>query len=196
MNKWKIVSIVLGISMLMFGFYYLNSDVGLKKSQEEKENISGFLSQYFQLNGRIMGTDIENMECGLVRENVLLSDMVKEKPILVYRYVASGCRPCIEKDLGLLTERFKQSDSTLVRVFGSYSSRRDYLIGYNNKTIELPIYNVPENSINLETEEYGISYCFILHPNMKVSNVFIPDQNNQEYTRQYFLAVKRFLNDL
>lgn len=195
MNKWKIISIVLISIIILFGLYSINNNLLLEKSQKDEQLEKGILSHYFQLNGQIMGTTIEDVECDSRQEKILLSNMVEEKPILIYRYIMNGCKPCIEKDLVLLTKYFKRSDSTLVRIIGSYNSRRDYLIANNEKKIKLQLYNIPEKSLDLQLEEYELSYCFVLHPNMKISNVFIPDQNNPEYTRQYFEAVKRFLDD-
>lgn len=61
MNKWKLVSIALGIGILLFIFYSLNSDVEMIKYQKEKASVTGALSHYFQLNSQIMETQIENI---------------------------------------------------------------------------------------------------------------------------------------
>lgn len=73
MNKWKLVSITLGLGILLFGFYSLNNDVEMVKYKKEKASVTRALSHYFQLNSQIMGTQIENIECDLVRDKMLLS---------------------------------------------------------------------------------------------------------------------------
>jgi len=193
MNKWKITCVVLALATISLGFYTLNNETIVREYQNEEYTRTGILSHFFQLNSKMMGTVVNDLECEAENGNVLLSEIGNNKPVLVYRYTENDCQSCIEKDLKILYKYFEESDSTLVRVLSTYHSRRQYLVEKNN--IKLPLFNIPKDTLSLETERYGTSYCFVLYPNMKVSNVFIPDQQNPEYTNQYFEAVKRFLSD-
>lgn len=193
MNKWKIVCALLSIMILYFTFFLLNNEDAFKNNQRDKQIMEGYLSHYFLLNSEIMGVKINDLECETEKSNLSLSNLVKDKPILIYRYSDTSCQPCIDEHLILLKKNFKESDPIII--LGSFQSRKYYLIIKKNKVRDFVLYSIPINSLNIDIDQYGLPYCFILHPNMKISNVFIPDQNNPEYTRQYFEAVKRFLDD-
>jgi len=61
--------------------------------------------------------------------------------------------------------------------------------------IELPIFKIPQDAFNWILEDYGKPYYFVLHPDLTVSDIYIPDNAFPELNKQYFERVKKLLSD-
>ena len=81
----------------------------------------------------------------------------------------------------------------LVVVLASYSSRRDFLISAQNHNLNSPLLLIPPNAFDWWFEQSNIPYFFVLHPNMRISNIFVPDERYPELTIRYLESIKRLL---
>ena len=61
--------------------------------------------------------------------------------------------------------------------------------------IELPIFRIPQDALDWEIEEHNVPYYFVLHPNLTVSHIYIPDKYFPELNKNYLESIKIFLKD-
>ena len=110
-----------------------------------------------------------------------------------YRYMqAGGCRPCYEEQIRLLQEVFKNIPQSAA-ILASYSSRRDFLISARDNVLETPIFHIPLGVFDWQFEQSSIPYFFALHPCLRISNIFVPNEHEPELTRRYLESIKRLL---
>ena len=122
-----------------------------------------------------------------------LSELFNGNPILIYRYTeVGGCRPCYERQIRLIQDIFKNIPQR-VAILASYDSTIDFLISIRNKTAKTSIFYIPSNAFNWQFEQSGIPYYFVLHPCMRISNIYVPDEREPELSRRYLESIKRLL---
>ena len=69
------------------------------------------------------------------------------------------------------------------------------MIFKNIQKIKIPTYFIPSDTLNWKAEESGKPYYFVLHPDMKISHIYVPDKNFPEQNKHYLEGVKRFLSE-
>ena len=122
-----------------------------------------------------------------------LSELVSEGLILIYRYIqVGGCRPCYEEQIRLTQEIFTDSPQS-VAILASYDSNRDFFISIRGKGLRVPIYHIPLNAFDWRVERYNAPYFFVLHPCLRISNIFVPNEREPELTIRYLESIKRLL---
>ena len=127
----------------------------------------------------------------LSKENSL-SELVKNKPLLIYRYSDVNCVSCYENEIKTLQESFSDLLESAV-ILCSYQSDRDLRTFRRLNIIKLPLYCISFDAFTWTVEDYGNPYYFVLHPNMKISHIYVPDKRYPELNKQYLEGVKRFL---
>ena len=131
-------------------------------------------------------------------EGRLLSKMVKDKPVLIYWFTSQSCKECNIDALKEL-EKEIQKDASANRDFFiilcSNETERDLMILRRTYKFSLPVYKIPADAMNWAMEESNKPYYFVLHPNMKISHIYVPDKEHSDLNKQYLEGVKRFLQD-
>ncbi|MDR1743292.1 MAG: hypothetical protein LBR48_05660 [Dysgonamonadaceae bacterium] len=61
--------------------------------------------------------------------------------------------------------------------------------------IDLPLFRISQNAFNWIAEDYDNPYYFVLHPDMTVSDFYIPDKAYPELTQQYLSNIKKLLSE-
>jgi hypothetical protein len=159
---------------------------------QEKEE---FYRLHFDLNNKMAGLIAPDVFCikSSTEEN-LLSEMVKDQPLLIYRYTHKNCNTCYLEELKALQEDFPDCFD-FISVLCSYQSDKELLIHKRTHKIKLSLYNVPFDAFNWIVEDYNEPYYFVLHPNMKISNIYVPNKAYPEMNKMYLEGIKRFLSD-
>jgi hypothetical protein len=127
------------------------------------------------------------------KDSTLLSKLVKTKPVLVLRYSSTNCNTCYEKALNDMTDVFGETVQSTI-VLCSYLVERDFLIFKRVNQIKYPIYRIESDAFDWTVESYNIPYYFVLHPDMKISNVYIPNKSFPEMNGAYLESIKRLFN--
>ncbi|MDR2969857.1 MAG: hypothetical protein LBV32_09695 [Tannerellaceae bacterium] len=153
-----------------------------------------FYQLNFDLNNKMTGLVVPDIFCTKSRnERYLLSEIPESRPLLIYRYSHKNCTPCYIEDLEMLQEEFSDSFDLLM-VLCSYQTERDFVIFKRLHQKKLPGYHIPIHAFDWIVEDYGNPYYFVLHPDMKISHVYVPNKIYPEFNRQYLEGVKRFLS--
>lgn len=122
--------------------------------------------------------------------------MSKDKPVLIYWFSRESCYECYVDALMELEKEIQKEVSEngdFVKILCSYETERELMILRRTYRFSLPIYKIPPNSFNWTAEERNVPYFFVLHPDMKISHIFVPDRENPEFSRQYLESMKRLL---
>ena len=152
-----------------------------------------FLRYNFELNNKMSGLTTPDILYSEYRKEMKhLSEVVKDRPLLIYRFTSSNCNKCYIEDLQNLQMQFS-NNYDIVSALCSHRNERDLLILLKTYSIELSVFLIKHDSFNWIAEEEFKPYYFVLHPNMKISHIYVPDRNFPELNKQYIEGVRRFL---
>jgi len=202
MKDIKVIILIIGASVIFVSFYFLNKITELKQTQKTISDFAasvqlreGFYKINFEHNCKMAGDSAPDIVCEKnKKEHLYLSALTKKKPLLIYRYANMECQPCFENELKELHGVFINS-SEMVVILTSYRSMRDFYIFERKNNMDIPVYYINDDSFNWSVEDLQKPYFFILHSDMKISNIYIPSKDFPELNRQYLEGVKRFLSE-
>ena len=189
---------------LFFGFYFLNE---MQKTKQNQVAFSKFIAKIqveadlyrmnYELNIKMTGLKAPEVHCEESQnERRDLSYMVKDKPLLIYRFEGSNCTPCLEDILKeLLIQLSNSIDPDNVRMLVSRLTGRELKSFKRTHNIQIPIYIIPDESFDWIAEKNNRPYFFVLHPDMKISHIYVPNKDFPELNKQYLEDVKSFLSN-
>jgi hypothetical protein len=147
-----------------------------------------------ELNKQLRNISIPDILCeDSESKKFNISVLVSEMPVLVYRYSELNCNTCYEIELASLQEMFLNEYRDKVAILCSYQIRKYFTIFKKMNQIKLPIYRIPQEAFNWKIEDYGNPYYFVLHPDMTVSDFYIPDKIYPELNKEYLERIKAIL---
>ena len=151
-----------------------------------------------------------NFITNIMNSNLYLSDvMVKDvnntiiplldtfergqKQLLICRFSQSHCESCVDFSIQFLKERIDIIGRNNLIFLGNH---RNNFIFFKTVTMydihDLRVYNCP--TINIQAEELGFPYYFVLNSDLQISNVFVPDKSEPHIANEYLENIgKRFL---
>ena len=196
-NKILLLLLTLFISISLL-FYVLNKQTKIEYDRIQKEKLElklAFIKLNKEINEQLADISIQNIiiEDSLSKQH-FLSDLINWKPVLIYRYSELNCNTCYETEIDLLHKLFAENKQRMI-ILCSYKMKQYFLMFKRMNKILLPIYRIPQNSFSWEMEDYGSPYYFVLHPDMKISHIFVTDKEYPELNKQYLESVKRLLQD-
>lgn len=121
-------------------------------------------------------------------DSITFANLIK-RPVLVLRYNELGCQTCVDKLLAelLKSETFNDSNTLLL----TYYPEPAYLRQFKRvNRLSMPIYNM--KNTNLPPDKLNQPYFFVLHKDLTVSNVYIPEDGDNDGVSIYlnFIANK------
>ena len=201
MNSKSVTITLLAIAvvlLLSLTLYFLNENIKIENSKRQLSREIAMMSVRefsFDLNNTMTGLKAPPDVVCITRDNdeKYLSELTNGRAILIYRYMqAGGCRPCYEEQIRLLQEIFKNIPQSTA-ILASYSSRRDFRISARDNVSEILMLYIPSNAFDWQFEQSSIPYFFVLHPCLRISNIFVPNKHEPELTRRYLESIKRLL---
>jgi hypothetical protein len=203
MKDIKNTLLIIACVVILFQYtYYKNKLLGFKQVQQ---NLTGLLSsiqiknEFYELNCKfnykMNGLKSPNFICkGHKNEEKLLSQIVKDRPLLIYRQVDKQCNSCKLEDFNSLFE-FIKNDTIPVTVLCSLFQKRNIDILIKQKKIETSIYGIPSHVFEWDLDDGENPYFFVLYPDMKISHIYAPNKSYPEMNKAYLESVKRLLAD-
>ncbi|RHJ86547.1 hypothetical protein DW103_02440 [Parabacteroides sp. AM08-6] len=144
------------------------------------------------LNNKMRGLTALDISCGREGKTLLLSDLAKDGPILVYRYSDINCSVCVESEFANLRQFFKQHTEKVI-ILCSYEYESNMKAFRRNNLLKYPIYNTDMKAFSWDADLYDRPYYFVLHPDMKVSDFYIPETAYPEESKAYLTGVERLI---
>lgn len=154
------------------------------KARLERSSENLFLNEKLQL------TDINN--------NITNFRDIIHGSTLVFRYSILNCGACVAVEFNNMREL--NIDPKILNdkiIFVSYyEDIRSQIIAYKSMNLKVPMYIIPNNKLGLPIEEHNNNpYYFIISKDLSVSNVFIPDKEHINFTKEYLtIVINRILN--
>jgi hypothetical protein len=198
----NILSVSLAIVVLLLYFYYSNKIMKMEQIQKQLSSFTENMqmdNDFYKLN-----LDIGNVMAGLKAPNIkvsryrdadtLLSGTVKSGPILIFRYADINCNTCYESAIDELKTIFGDLIQH-VSILCSYYAEKDFHVFKKINQIKFPIYRIESDAFDWAVEGYNTPYYFVLHPDMKISNVYIPSRSFPKMNKAYLESIKRLLVD-
>ena len=129
------------------------------------------------------------------KEKYLLSSLVKDKKsVLIYRYSDVSCNTCVEVELKHLHSIFKDRDDAIILC--SYHIERDYYVFKRLNQIKLRTCKIDHDAFDLDKMgRNSNAYYFVLHSNMNITDVFVPDKMFPDASTNYLLNILNKLNN-
>jgi len=157
----------------------------LKQSNKLTKNLSQF--QLFSENTKIPDTTKILNEKG--EFNNLKNHITQSK--LILRYSELNCQSCVD---AMITQiRVNKSIDSNNMLFLAYYKQPAYLYQFKRlNRINMPIFSL-QNILLPDT--LNVPYFFILHPNLTVSNVFIPEEGDNESVKKYLNFMIKKMNE-
>jgi peroxiredoxin len=198
----SILLIVISGSMMYVSFYFLNKITEMKQTQKTVSDFAAnvqlreeFYKINFEHNCKMTGNSAPDIICRKNKEEELhLSALMKKRPLLIYRYANITCQPCFENELEELRGVFAYFPEAVV-ILTSYRIKKGVYIFETQNNMNIPIYYMDDDSFNWAVEDLDKPYFFILHTDMKISNIYVPNKDFPEFDKQYLESVKRFLSE-
>lgn len=191
--------LIIGITIFML---YLALIIYNNKLDETRKHIETDESNYendwlrsnFYYNNKYEGTYFCDSACETF-ENVKihLSEFVKERAVIIFNYSDLNCNTCYEEEIGIFNEAFK-SNVDEAFIFCKYEITRDYLVFRKFNKSEIPIFRI--SSISNIADDINVPFYFLLHNDLKITHIFIPDKKYPEESKQYLEKIKRLLSPL
>ena len=200
MSSKNVLIILLTITaglLLSFTLHFRNKSTAIESNKQllsEQIATMSVKAFGFDLNKTMTGKKVPDI-VGITRDNdeKYLSELLNGRPILIYRYTqVGGCRPCYERQIRLIQEIFKNSLQSVV-ILATYGNRRDFRISAGNNVSGIPMFHISADAFDWQFEQSGIPYYFVLHPCMRISNIYVPNEREPELSRQYLESIKRLL---
>jgi hypothetical protein len=197
-NKYLLV--ISSAIILFFLSYFPNKITKLEQNQKLLYDITSdgqtklkLFEFNFEIGNKMTGLKAPDICCLEYRnEPKQLAMIVKKQPLLVLRYSDINCSTCYEDALDEMNEIYKDS-TQLVIVLCSYINERDFFTFKRINRIKYILYKIPSDAFKWPVEEYNTPYFFVLHPDMKISHIYIPNKSFPEMNKAYLEGVKKFL---
>jgi hypothetical protein len=193
--------IILFILLLLFSitlvFFIVNNQMETISNQFPSEMLNEktfFIERNREISENLRNRRIENFICEESdTKQHSLSDLVLGNSLLVFRYSEFNCSSCYETELALLQDFFSESNRN-VAILCSYQVKNYFtkFIGMNQ--IVLPIYRIPQDAMDWMLEDYNVPYYFVLHSDLKATDIFIPNKSFPELSKQYLERIKKLLS--
>jgi hypothetical protein len=194
---WKLSSLFLLIVLMTLGAVYLNHEQkhrnSIKLYAKAIESLT-FYKMSYDVTIAMRKDTVKNIVCKNRQQEAPLYELIPKSPVLIYKYSDSSCTPCFEKDIKATGTCFKGIENNVIILCEAHSERNLRLFLSENR-LNFTVLVMPSNSFQWEIENHGNHYFFVMYPNGKLSDVFIPDKDNPKLTDEYLESVKYFLTN-
>lgn len=119
-----------------------------------------------------------------------LADLIGQDHKLVMRYSELHCDVCVDETMKQLKRFTEEIGQDQVLLISSYANPRDMYTFKRLNQIQLPLYNLGEQKLDLRAEEADVPYLFVIGPDQKVDLVFLAYKEAPELLSRYLNIVK------
>jgi hypothetical protein len=131
-------------------------------------------------------------------ENIqTINRLLQGSPKLVFKFSELNCGNCVSEQIRLINKYTKLIGRKNILFLGAYVQSKNFNLFLHLNNISSPAYILSENiNDNSKIEQANLPYYFITDAHLRVSNVFVPVEEEPELTEVYLKDVaKRFTTD-
>lgn len=176
----KILKIITSTGLLLFTFYILIENQLQKNKINDKDKIT------ISSLGNLICLDVDGNKHNLF-------ELIKNKPVLIYRFSEYHCNSCYEGDISLLHNIF---DNCLNRTIILCSYHKENHFSFFRKAIDIKasIYRINHEDIIDRICKFEKPFFFVLHPDYTISDIYYSEEGLYEKTHEYLLRIRDELN--
>ncbi|MEN6456624.1 MAG: hypothetical protein ABFD10_20400 [Prolixibacteraceae bacterium] len=176
MRKNRFINILLVVFILVNGVYLI-----CRNRKEHDRSDSGILGK---IQDRYVW--LENW-----KDSTLISDLAKNRPVLILRLPRVPCQQCKFAELENLNSFFRNDTTRQVCALLTTQTPRDLMslkLSFNYNFLKAGSYS--ENILDMPQEGFKRPYYFVLMPDMQAKMIFFPDPDKAQETNRYFEEVE------
>ncbi len=152
------------------------------------------LHQAIQKNKNIMNYQIYTEQSQIPKHSVVATEkndslflaQIVKPPVLVFRHNEMSCQSCVDALIGAFSKAEMLNDYNIMLL--TYYSNPIFLQQFKRiNHLSLPIYNI--KNTYLLPDSLNLPYFFILHEDLTVSNVFIPEEGDTNGVNNYLTFI-------
>lgn len=179
----------------------INTQIMFEKynAQQNKEESKSYLllrNLFYQYESEafpVVNFSLKDIE---TRDSFLVSSLMENKAILLFRFRETHCDLCVNKFMDLLKEIPDDFPSQNLVVLCGYGNVHEYRTFVRKNNLRMPIFNIQEIP-DLPIERKDNPYFFVLDAEMKIKNIFIPNENEPDGMNKYLTFIKnKYWNDI
>lgn len=175
--------ILINLTLLALLFYlrFVNYSKGI--GIEEHNRVVSALNNSIQYQKSIMQYQLFTEQRQIATHSVVFTERndsmmlanLINRPVLVLRYNELGCQTCVDALISALLKAEMLNDSNTLLL--TYYRDPSYLRQFKRiNRLSMPIYNMKHTKLPPDT--LNLPYFFVLHKDLTVSNVFIPEESD------------------
>jgi len=193
--------LISGMLLMCLWFYHENEMIKLEQARNIISEHHTFMQSkidFYEFNNMIeykmINEKAPDVMCSeYKKDSIRISEVVKEHSILIFRYSDINCNTCYESAINEMKETLGDAFQ-YVAILCTYSTERDLIVFKKINQIRFPIYLVSSGTFSWVIEEYNNPYFFVLHSDLKISNIYVPNKSFPDRNLQYLEGVKRLLS--
>jgi len=194
MKRFLPALILLLVVLLTVVFYFLNSKSKYDSSVLAINEESYLQKRSKESNLRLSGSKIADEICiDSSGKGFPLSMLIKDTTLIFY-FSEFHCNVCYEEEIRFIQSCFTDNSSP-VMIICWYESDTGFKNFSDKNQIQRPIYRIEHELIDLKFDNFGYPYYFLLHPDLIVSDIYIPDKNSPDMNKQYLERIKKLLSE-
>ena len=199
MNKWKILSFVLFLTSTSLLFFVLNQKETFRSQFKSfvdgySEMIDTFI--FYKTNYeffKLTGEKTNDVVCKHNNDSILLSKLINQKPILIFSFSDKTCNSCID-ELLIYLQKFFFREYDKIMILSSHKNDMNYYMFLQSNNIRFPSFQISYDAFEWIHADFSEPFFFLLYPDMKISNIYVPNKAYPEMNKQYLEGIKRLLN--
>ena len=107
------------------------------------------------------------------QETFSLSELIGDSPKLVFRYSEIHCDVCVDSTLNRIKVFAEEIGKKNILLIASYANPRDMYTFKRLNQIDMPLYNLGQQSLGMAAERADTPYLFMINPDRKVERVYL-----------------------
>lgn len=122
----------------------------------------------------------------------LVEELKNDTPVLCLRIADMNCSVCIDRELNHVLSAVNEKNLKILLI-GSFINKKNFKIFSLKCKNMISLYEVSHEDMNWEIDKLNVPYYFILYPDLKTSDFFIPEKSFPAITEQYFDGIRKLL---
>jgi len=116
---------------------------------------------------------------------------------LVIRYSKLSCNSCVENEFELLKEFVKKIGANNIVMITDYENTGNLFRFLRiNKMEDFDVYLTQDHELQSVLEFHNMPYYFILDSRLILKSIFIPNKEDNEFTKSYFNSITKYFFDV
>lgn len=200
-NKYLIIIIILILSNSVVIYNYYKRPIEISKINKASTNSSEDLlnanfgslitqNEGISIEKNIQLIDINNRSVSLEKTEAGLNNKI------IFRFSSLDCSLCINRVLGVLNKFPEHVKKHKFMIMYDGDEFRDFNIKFKSLNTVIPAFLISSKQLGIPIEGKGLPFFFSLNNSNETDNIYVPDQEKPEYTKNYLIFLLKKIESL